>query len=147
MAHLSHLFGSVLLEFQQVIDLLYAFLFSVELVLKITVDGRRFFCTRDHSALFWNYLDLIIVCASCVELVFDILLLAQMGSENRIVPTNLLRVIRIVRILRVMRVIKVVKFISGLTSLISSILSTLKSLLWSLVLLLMVIYVCLATQK
>ena len=59
-------------------------------------------------SLFWNYLDLTIVCTSLVEVIFDILLLVQAdGSDTRIAPTNLLRVIRIVRVLRVMRVIKV----------------------------------------
>lgn len=126
----------------KVFDLAYLALFLIELLLKIWVDGRNFFCAKDRTLMFWNYLDLTIVCTSLVEVVFDILLLAQTGdNDNRIVPTNLIRVIRIVRILRVMRVIKVVKFISGLTSLISSILSTLKSLLWSLLLLLMVMYV------
>lgn len=64
--------------------------------------------------MFWNYLDLTIVCTSLVEVVFDILLLAQTGdNDNRIVPTNLIRVIRIVRILRVMRVIKARCWLSG----------------------------------
>jgi len=127
----------------KVFDLTYAALFSIELLLKIWVYGRSFFCEGDRGLLFWNYLDLTIVCTSFIEVIFDILLLVQAddGSDTRIAPTNLLRVIRIVRVLRVMRVIKVVKFISGLTSLISSILSTLKSLLWSLLLLMMVIYV------
>lgn len=126
----------------KVFDLTYAALFTLELLLKIWVDGRNFFCTKDRGTIFWNYLDLTIVCTSMVEVIFDILLVVQAGdSETRIAPTNLIRVVRIVRVLRVMRVIKVVKFISGLTSLISSILSTLKSLLWSLLLLLMVIYV------
>lgn len=126
----------------KVFDLTYAALFTLELLLKIWVDGWLFFCSKDRGTIFWNYLDLTIVCTSMVEVIFDILLVVEAGnSETRIVPTNLLRVVRIVRVLRVMRVIKVVKFISGLTSLISSILSTLKSLLWSLLLLLMVIYV------
>lgn len=62
-----------------------------------------------QPSLFWNYLDLTIVCTSFIEVIFDILLLVQAddGSDTRIAPTNLLRVIRIVRVLRVMRVIKV----------------------------------------
>ncbi len=138
----------------QVFDLTYAALFSIELILKIWVDGRSFFCEGDRGlllwsnilqssvivhfststfltsfefgwclsktcqqtlmagtptpSLFWNYLDLTIVCTSLVEVIFDILLLVQAdGSDTRIAPTNLLRVIRIVRVLRVMRVIKV----------------------------------------
>eukprot|EP00435_Cladocopium_sp_Y103_P049644 s663_g15.t1 len=128
----------------KVFDLTYAALFTLELLLKIWVDGRNFFCTQDRGMIFWNYLDLTIVCTSMVEVIFDILLVVQAGGDGdsaRIAPTNLIRVVRIVRVLRVMRVIKVVKFIAGLTSLISSILSTLKSLLWSLLLLLMVMYV------
>lgn len=64
--------------------------------------------------IFWNYLDLTIVCTSMVEVIFDILLVVQAGdSETRIAPTNLIRVVRIVRVLRVMRVIKVWWFTPG----------------------------------
>ncbi|CAJ1328296.1 unnamed protein product [Effrenium voratum] len=126
------------------LDYTYAVLFAIELILKICVHGWSFFYIQDRSLMFWNYLDLTIVTTSVVELIFDIVLIFEEddgSAERRGAPTNLIRIVRIVRVLRVMRVIKVVKFISGLTSLVSSILSTLKSLFWSLVLLLMVIYV------
>jgi len=126
----------------KVVDYIYSALFALELILKIAVQGQDFFCARaDRSALFWNYLDLVIVGTSAVEMVFDIILAIEVGDSADLTQTRLMRSIRIVRVLRVMRVIKVVKFISALTSLVSSILSTLKSLLWSLVLLLMVMYV------
>ncbi|CAE7222246.1 SCN5A, partial [Symbiodinium pilosum] len=126
----------------KVVDYFYAALFAIELILKISVQGQNFFCLlADRSALFWNYLDLVIVGTSIFELVFDLILAFESDESAAPTQTRLLRIIRIIRVLRVMRVIKVVKFISALTSLVSSILSTLKSLLWSLVLLLMVMYV------
>eukprot|EP00439_Symbiodinium_sp_Y106_P060257 s3355_g8.t2 len=123
----------------KVVDYIYATLFAVELVLKVCVQGKSFFCSfADRSALFWNYLDLVIVGTSIFELVFDLILAFEFDESAAPTQTRLLRIIRVIRVLRVMRVVKVVKFISALTSLVTSILSTLKSLLWSLVLLLMV---------
>ncbi|CAE7345352.1 Sodium channel protein 60E [Symbiodinium microadriaticum] len=126
----------------KVVDYIYATLFALELVLKVCVQGKSFFCfSADRSALFWNYLDVVIVGTSIFELVFDLILAFEFDESAAPTQTRLLRIIRVIRVLRVMRVVKVVKFISALTSLVTSILSTLKSLLWSLVLLLMVMYV------
>ena len=95
-------------------DYIYAALFTIELVLKISVQGNRFFCIwADRSALFWNYLDLVIVGTSVFELVFDLILAFESDESAAPTQTRLLRIVRIIRVLRVMRVIKVMKFLGA----------------------------------
>ena len=95
----------------KVVDYIYATLFALELVLKVCVQGKSFFCfSADRSALFWNYLDVVIVGTSIFELVFDLILAFEFDESAAPTQTRLLRIIRVIRVLRVMRVVKVVKF-------------------------------------
>lgn len=125
-----------------VINQAYAMLFFAELCLRVLCAGRVFFYITDRSKAFWNYLDFAIVGSSIFELVLGIVL--SISGEKRDSQEGpggtVLRVLRVMRVLRVLRVIKVVKFVRALSELVSSIFSTLRSLMWSLALLVMIIY-------
>ncbi|CAE7733383.1 SCN11A, partial [Symbiodinium pilosum] len=99
--------------------------------------GREFFCSYDRVNLFWNYLDTVLVGISIVETVLVMVLV----EDTEIGMSNKLRTMRIVRLTRLIRLMRAVRFFQGLRTLIYSIFYTLKALAWSLVLLLLMIYV------
>mmetsp|Transcript_98388 Transcript_98388/g.175185 ORF Transcript_98388/g.175185 Transcript_98388/m.175185 type:complete len:763 (+) Transcript_98388:76-2364(+) len=132
----------------EVMNQIYAALFFFELVARIGVYQMSFFIQEDKGILFWNYLDMTIVGTSIFEVALAIMMAgagdsssAAQGSGEWTNQTRIIRMLRIARVIRVMRVLKVVKFIRALASLISSIVYTLKALMWSIFLLLMIIYV------
>lgn len=65
-----------------IVTYLYTFLFTIELHLRVWASGpRKFFCGKEN--LVWNYLDLIIVLASLIEIVSDIINLHQTEGETQ----------------------------------------------------------------
>jgi membrane protein implicated in regulation of membrane protease activity len=63
------------------------------------------------------------------------------SGRGAVLNLRTLRVIRLTRLVRVIRIIRIVQFVHALRSLVYSISCTLRSLVWSLVLLLVIIYV------
>ncbi|OLQ08794.1 tRNA pseudouridine synthase A [Symbiodinium microadriaticum] len=120
-----------------VLQVAYAILFFVEVVLRLCADGfTSFFCSRPWL---WNLLDVFVVVSSVFELVYS----AMAGFQTNPASTTALRLVRIMKIARLVRIVRVaavLRFIRALRILIFSIMQTLKSLLWSLVLLFVIIY-------
>jgi len=125
-----------------VLGLGYMLIFASELFLRILAAGAKFFYGPGN--LGWNYLDILIVASSLLE--FGIAASSDdMGgteSESSIAGNvRLVRFLRVTRILRVIRIVKVVRFVRALRSLIYSIIFTLRGLAWSMVLLVLIMYV------
>jgi len=125
-----------------VLGIVYTLIFASELILRLFASGPKFF--YGSANLGWNYLDVLIVISSLLE----ILLAAASGdhggtnSEASMMGSmRLVRVLRVTRILRVIRIVKLVRFIRALRSLVYSIIFTLRGLAWSMVLLMLIIYV------
>lgn len=118
-----------------VVDAAYTAIFGLELAVRLLGSGLGFFY-RD-SGLFWNYLDVVIVLPSVMELVLAFFLQLPFVSTD----ITVIRVLRITRVFRVIRVVKVMKFIRSLRQLVESVMHTMRSLAWSMILLIMIIYV------
>jgi len=86
-------------------------------------------------------LDLMVVTAALLDLVVDILAAVMPDREASVTILGLLRLLRIARVLRVLRISKLIRFVTPLRSLLFSIVVTLRHLIWSLVLLLMLIFI------
>mmetsp|Transcript_778 Transcript_778/g.1443 ORF Transcript_778/g.1443 Transcript_778/m.1443 type:complete len:639 (+) Transcript_778:127-2043(+) len=127
-----------------VLEYCYALMFLAEAVMRVVADPRTFFCglkgvpILSQGNLCWNYLDLVIVSTSILEAVFSI---ALVGTDDGSSKSVVIRYVRILRLVRVIRIMKVIRFIGGLRTLVQSILGTLKSLMWSIILLLIIMYV------
>ena len=122
-----------------VIHLVYAVLFTLEVGLRIIAFGpREYVCNKDWK---WNWLDSFVVITAWIEFVAD--KVAAGGGDMRGTNTNLriIRVLRLGRLVRVMRIVRVVRFIRALRTLVASLMGTLKSLFWSFLLLFLVIYI------
>eukprot|EP00931_Biecheleriopsis_adriatica_P015476 TRINITY_DN11804_c0_g1_i3.p1 TRINITY_DN11804_c0_g1~~TRINITY_DN11804_c0_g1_i3.p1 ORF type:complete len:606 (-),score=79.24 TRINITY_DN11804_c0_g1_i3:133-1950(-) len=107
--------------------------FALELMLRIFAFGPAFLWISR-----WNYLDLIVVVTSILNHVvtaFEVDSSMDTSSSLR-----LLRFARITRLVRALRIGRVVRIIGALRSLVDSILYTLKSLMWSLLLLVLLMF-------
>eukprot|EP00435_Cladocopium_sp_Y103_P035386 s836_g9.t1 len=122
-----------------VINHALTFGFTGELLLRIYAFGRAFVWSEDWQ---WNFLDVIIVSASLVELLLDIVAWTSIetGTGARFGDLSIIKAMRVVRILRLVRVFRVVRFFRSLRVLISSIIHTLRSVIWALTLLTLIMY-------
>mmetsp|Transcript_32291 Transcript_32291/g.70663 ORF Transcript_32291/g.70663 Transcript_32291/m.70663 type:complete len:749 (+) Transcript_32291:61-2307(+) len=124
-----------------VIEKIFLCIFLSELLLRIWVYRYRFFYGEMHT-LFWNYFDLSCVVSQVAE---ELISMAYSTSSNPQARQHnnfrLLKVLRTLRLLRILRVMRVLHLISELRTIVSSILGSFQSLLWTVVLLLLMIYV------
>jgi len=95
-------------------------------------EGGRFFLTTTWG---WNVLDTLIVVISAVEVGLD--LQTDSGTTN----FGYVRMIRIARTVRILRIVRIMKYFRSLRILIYSVLNTLRSLMWTLLLLVIILYV------
>lgn len=122
--HSSFIVGSV-----------YTFLFTIELLLRAIAGGFSSFCGPDWA---WLVMDTVVVLSSLFEFVVEI----SLDQEGAHVISNMriLRILRIGRIARAIRIVRLVKFISSLKQLLYSIGQTLRAMVWSVVLLVVIIF-------
>lgn len=126
-----------------IIGAIYAFLFTIELGLRIWGLGcRTFFCSQDWA---WSLLDIFIVATSLWE--FGLFLMDALatdgdaGSISGVSGLKAFRIVRLTRLLKTVKLMRIFRFVLALRMLITSILHTLKSLFWALILLLLIVYV------
>eukprot|EP00931_Biecheleriopsis_adriatica_P015481 TRINITY_DN11804_c0_g3_i1.p1 TRINITY_DN11804_c0_g3~~TRINITY_DN11804_c0_g3_i1.p1 ORF type:complete len:642 (-),score=86.20 TRINITY_DN11804_c0_g3_i1:29-1954(-) len=106
--------------------------FTLELLLRVWAFGAALWFSR------WHYLDLLVVLASIAD---TVLAGSQNGSNvNSSSSVRMLRFARISRLIKTLRLSRAVRLIGALRSLVDSILGTLKSLMWSLLLLMLLMY-------
>ncbi|CAE7233184.1 CACNA1H [Symbiodinium natans] len=119
----------------------FAFIFAVELALRWMAEGQSFLWRS--SNVVWNWLDTFLVLTSVVEVVGE-LSVAWAGDRTTdlslIGNMRVIRIVRISRLLRVLRIVRVVRFVRSLRNLVSSIAMTFRSLAWSVMLLVIIIY-------
>eukprot|EP00931_Biecheleriopsis_adriatica_P115888 TRINITY_DN91639_c0_g1_i1.p1 TRINITY_DN91639_c0_g1~~TRINITY_DN91639_c0_g1_i1.p1 ORF type:complete len:704 (-),score=133.74 TRINITY_DN91639_c0_g1_i1:57-2168(-) len=121
----------------------YAFAFLVELILRIVAQGRLFWWGSDKASLLWNYFDLLLVISGTLEAAVEMSLAVTNQRQTQTEDVSFshkVRIVRTLRVTRLLRTMRAVRFIRGLRSLVYSIFYTLKALVWSLVLLIMIIY-------
>eukprot|EP00930_Biecheleria_cincta_P033128 TRINITY_DN22941_c0_g1_i1.p1 TRINITY_DN22941_c0_g1~~TRINITY_DN22941_c0_g1_i1.p1 ORF type:complete len:622 (+),score=101.80 TRINITY_DN22941_c0_g1_i1:33-1898(+) len=120
----------------------YSFVFLMELILRILADGSSFFTEFDDASKWgWNMLDLFVVATSMFEIGVNFV---SPDTSTSLIPTTglrILRVVRITRLIRVIRIVRVVRFIRALRTLVYSIFCTLRALIWSMFLLVLIMYV------
>lgn len=118
------------------VDLAFCVTFLIELLCRLGGSGlAEFFCSEKDWA--WNWFDVIIVCLTTFEVAISLHYgLAAGGLEG----VSSLRVVRVMRVLRVVRVIRGMRNFRPLRLLILAIANTIRSAMWTLLLLLMIIY-------
>jgi hypothetical protein len=131
--HMNWVQGSAPVEsWPEAVELFFAVFFTLELLCKVLAEDVYVFFGGDWH---WNTLDLVLVSASLLQLVFD----AALGSETPNLTIS--RTIRLFRVTRVLRVVKVVQICQSLRVMIFSIFKSLDALGWVLVVLIFFKYI------
>jgi voltage-gated sodium channel len=119
-----------------VVERIFLVFFFSELSLRLYVNKVKFFY---KGSVKWNWFDFLVVMSQLLEEV--------MGSVARIFQGSsflenfkLMRLLRVLRLMRVLRVMRVLRLITELRTIVSSIVGSMKSLLWTVVLLVLMMY-------
>eukprot|EP00927_Polykrikos_kofoidii_P060118 TRINITY_DN55182_c0_g1_i1.p1 TRINITY_DN55182_c0_g1~~TRINITY_DN55182_c0_g1_i1.p1 ORF type:complete len:686 (-),score=123.61 TRINITY_DN55182_c0_g1_i1:53-2110(-) len=107
-----------------VVEVVFCVLFTVEIVLKVSVRRVKFFYDRDRG---WNLFSVLLLLLQLFELVLD----AVLSTSDRGSADVLLRLIRILRVARIGRALRVFSIIHGLRTIVASVLGTLRHVFWT----------------
>lgn len=121
----------------RIFQYMFAGLFSLELLIRISAGGIRIFCSEDW---FWSLLDLGIVLTSAWEIVVHIFE-GQLEGAVGVSSLKALRIIRLTRVFKTAQVMRIFRFVIALRTLVRSIMHTLKALIWAMLLLTLIVYV------
>jgi len=118
------------------VELTFCVIFALELLLRLCVFNRKFFIMKGYG---WNIFDSLVVGLQ----VFEESLAIAVEESDSMVPQNLsfARLLRILRLVRVIRLVRILRLIRELRMLVASISNSMKSLGWTLLLLLLMIYI------
>jgi len=116
----------------------FASFFSLEVVLRFIATGMAFVFGKDRI---WNLIDTVAAAASVLEVTADaIWFYCGQGVQGTFDASGLVRIVRAARLVRIFRITRIVRFARSLRMLVYSIICTMRSLMWSLSLLLVIIY-------
>lgn len=113
------------------LETFFCMIFLLEIVLRIIVEQKEFFMSKECK---WNYFDLWIVALAVFE---EFSRLIGSGTDTNF---TFVRILRILRITRIIRLIRVLKEFRELRVLINSIMGSMMSLLWTVLLLIVMLY-------
>mmetsp|Transcript_37770 Transcript_37770/g.87408 ORF Transcript_37770/g.87408 Transcript_37770/m.87408 type:complete len:670 (+) Transcript_37770:63-2072(+) len=131
--------GQTAPEVFDVLENIFAVIFTCELTLRILVYHVRFFRMPDWK---WNLFDSVVVGLQ----ILDIITTLSMGDDaNATAETgtgnlSFMRIIRLMRLLRILRLMRLLRFVQELRSMVMSIAASLKSLMWTIILLAFLMY-------
>mmetsp|Transcript_16303 Transcript_16303/g.28517 ORF Transcript_16303/g.28517 Transcript_16303/m.28517 type:complete len:702 (+) Transcript_16303:37-2142(+) len=111
----------------------FAWSFFVELILRILAFKMRFFIGLNWA---WNLFDVVVVILGVAEEI--LLILAMSGSFGNL---EILRIMRVLKLARVIRIVRVFKVFRELRIMMLSVVSCVQSLGWTLMMLLVNIYI------
>lgn len=110
--------------------------FTAELVIRILAYRGDFFTKPGWR---WNIFDFLLVFLQLSEEVVTVLVYENSDAVS--VNLSFMRILRVLRLVRIVRLVRVLRLIRELRTLVQSIASTMTSLLWTVVLLLLLIFV------
>ncbi|CAE7263258.1 scn4aa [Symbiodinium sp. CCMP2456] len=110
--------------------------FTAELVIRILAYRVDFFTKPGWR---WNVFDFLLVFLQLSEEVVTVLVYENSDAVS--VNLSFMRILRVLRLVRIVRLVRVLRLIRELRTLVQSIASTMTSLLWTVVLLLLLIFV------
>lgn len=123
-----------------ILDKFFCVMFALELSLRIMAYGRNFFAA---TGMLWGVFDCCVVGMQVLEVLLQTIAPLLSGGQTSTGASNMsfMRVMRILRLVRVLRIIRIIRFMDKLRMLVVSIMNSMRSLFWTLMLLLLGIYV------
>jgi len=99
------------LLFQEPIEIVFAFLFTVEFIGKAIAWGRSLFnFGPENRDLCWNIFDVIVVSFMWLEIAMELQVIPTSNVQN----VSILRILRVLRLVRVVKVLRTLKFFRDL---------------------------------
>jgi len=120
------------------LELSFCAAFTVELLLRIYVYKKHFFSNPDWV---WNIFDCLLVLLQLVEEFMSFFALHQTTSSGKVATDlSIMRILRILRLIRIIRLVRILRLIGELRTIVASIAGSLRSLCWTVLLLMMLMY-------
>eukprot|EP00931_Biecheleriopsis_adriatica_P074215 TRINITY_DN48328_c0_g1_i1.p1 TRINITY_DN48328_c0_g1~~TRINITY_DN48328_c0_g1_i1.p1 ORF type:complete len:531 (-),score=112.57 TRINITY_DN48328_c0_g1_i1:164-1756(-) len=110
--------------------------FTSEILLKICVNGRAFFCKCPEAR--WNWFDILVVGSQLMETIIGVIM-TYTGSKRH-VEGGFFNILRMLRMVRILRVARLASTLIELRKLVTSIAASLIPLCWTLLLIFLSIY-------
>jgi len=129
-----HRLTDVPTEFR-ILEVFFCCAFSLEITARLFVQGRGFFFGNGSE---WNLFDLLL---TSVDVIQEVLRVLISEPDSGHVNFAFARVLRLLRAVRIVRTIRLLKFFGELRTLATSIVHSMRSLAWTVLLLMLVIYV------
>lgn len=121
-----------------VMEVFFWVFFLSEIVIRIAARHLDFFTAEGWR---WNIFDLVLVIIQTLEVISMLTGLVVYNASSSITNLTFMRLLRILRLLRVLRIVRLLQFVSELNTIVSSIINSMRSLFWTLVLLIIMIYI------
>lgn len=121
-------------NFWLVCELLFAFLFTAEIVLRIAGLGSQFLGDV------YNVFDLFVVVVTVVDASFEVANALSAGDQNAGSGISGFRVLRFLRYLRILRMLRLLHIRQELMLLVSGVLTSMRSLVWVLVMMVCLVF-------
>lgn len=119
----------------EVIDKVIAVIFAVELMMRLCAFRCAFFTMPGWK---WNVFDFTMVAMQVLEeLVRTVVVF---GDTSALGNFKIMRVLRVLRLIRIVRVVRIMRMVSDLRTIVASVMGSLKALLWTVVLLMIFMY-------
>ncbi|CAE7734014.1 Scn9a, partial [Symbiodinium pilosum] len=122
-------------RFWRSVDFFFCVLFASEVALKLYVYRIRFFTMH---ACAWNIIDLVLAILQIIE---EVLAIAADRLDPSYQNTSVMRAVRMMRGVKVLRLVRAVRYARDLQLIVSCLILSLRTFLWSVLLLVMTIYV------
>mmetsp|Transcript_62311 Transcript_62311/g.200895 ORF Transcript_62311/g.200895 Transcript_62311/m.200895 type:complete len:806 (+) Transcript_62311:139-2556(+) len=121
-----------------VVELIFCIIFVFELGLRVCANGLPFF--YQVPGWKWNVFDALLVVLQLLHEVLDIIV-ANRAWEGSSYSFSFMRALRILRLIRIIRAVRILEQVRELQTIVLSIHGSIKSLCWTLLLLLLLIYI------
>jgi len=121
-----------------VFEVVFCVVFTAELIVKLGRNGYKYFIGPGWK---WNIFDFLLVMMQLVEVAGMFTTQHESKSAPPTANVSYLRLLRILRLFRVLRLVRLLQFIGELNTIISSITNSMRPLFWTMILLLLMVYV------
>lgn len=124
--------------FFSIVEITFCVAFTTELLVYLLIYRHHFFIMKGWQ---WNLFDVVLVIMQLIEVVGIIANMNHEGdASGSAFNLSFMRMLRILRLFRILRLVRLLKFIDELAVIISSIGRSFRSLCWTVLLLLMLMY-------
>eukprot|EP00928_Gymnodinium_smaydae_P033121 TRINITY_DN23811_c0_g1_i1.p1 TRINITY_DN23811_c0_g1~~TRINITY_DN23811_c0_g1_i1.p1 ORF type:complete len:605 (-),score=96.22 TRINITY_DN23811_c0_g1_i1:55-1848(-) len=117
-----------------IVEIAFSSFYLLELILKLMVFKRYFFCNLDRA---WNWFDLLLVVQAWIGIFMQ---WALSGSEGG-ADVTFMRLVKLVKLGKILRIFRAVRFLTELRVMLMSVVNCLTVLGWAFIMLGLIMYV------